>query len=195
MFRRSLVIIPFVAAVAISIPFLGADNASGSYSLGPWNVEPGHYGLVVLWNVAIKSWLSVQALIILSSTTRLPDLLWGMRGLGMPKVMVLIMSFMYRYIFVLGDEVLRMRRARDSRNFGGRKLWQWRTIGNMVGSLFVRSYERGERVYSAMLARGFDGDVRCLNPVRLKIYDVCFGAAAIGAIAAVGIVPRYLVLA
>lgn len=189
---RSLVVIPFVAVVAVSIPFLDADSASGSYSLGPWQVEPSHYGVVVLWNVAVKSWLSVQALTVLSSTTRLPDLLWGMRGLGMPKVMTLIMSFMYRYIFVLGDELLRMRRARNSRNFGGRKLWQWKTIGNMVGSLFVRSYERGERVYAAMLARGFTGEMRRISPLRLKAYDICCGVAAFGAVAAVGAVPRCL---
>jgi cobalt/nickel transport system permease protein len=192
---RSLVIVPFAVVVAVSIPFLGRDGTGGSYSLGPWEVEASRYGLVVLWNVLIKSWLSVQMLTVLSSTTKLPDLLWGMRGLGMPKVMIVIMSFMYRYIFVLGDELLRMRRARDSRNFGGRRLWQWKTIGNMIGSLFIRSYERGERVYAAMLARGFDGEVRCLSPLRLRAIDVYCGVASLGAIVAVEVVPRCLSLA
>ena len=187
---RSLVIIPFIAVVAVSIPFLGRDAAEGGYNLGPWQIEASHYGVVVLWNVAVKSWLSVQALTVLASTTTFLDLLRGLRGLGVPKAMVMIISFMYRYLFVLVDEVSRMRRARDSRNFGGRKLWQWKTIGNMIGSLFIRSYERGERVHLAMLARGFTGEVRYLTESRLRTIDICLGAAFLCLIAIINVVPR-----
>jgi len=95
----------------------------------------------------------------------------------MPRVMVMILSFMYRYIFVLVDEAMRMRQARDSRNFGGSRLWQMRTIGNMIGTLFIRSYERGERVYAAMLARGFDGQSRTLDRLNFRPTDACFGIA------------------
>lgn len=93
----------------------------------------------------------------------------------MPRVMIMILSFMYRYIFVLVDEVMRMRQARDSRNFGGKRLWQLRTIGNMIGTLFIRSYERGERVYAAMLARGFDGHSRTLDRLNFRQADAYFG--------------------
>ena len=93
----------------------------------------------------------------------------------MPGVMVMILSFMYRYIFLLVDEVIRMRQARDSRNFGGKRLWQIRTIGNMIGTLFIRSYERGERVYAAMVARGFDGQTRTLDSLNFRRADACFG--------------------
>ena len=82
---------------------------------------------------------------------------------------------MYRYIFVLVDEILRMKQARDSRNFGGNRLWQLRTIGNMIGTLFIRSYERGERVYAAMLARGYVGRTRTLNRLNFRLADVYFG--------------------
>ena len=84
---------------------------------------------------------------------------------------------MYRYVFVLVDEMLRMRRARDSRNFGGGRRRQLKTIGNMIGTLFIRSYERGERIYAAMLSRGFDGKVRSLRQLRFKRADAYFGAA------------------
>ena len=93
----------------------------------------------------------------------------------MPRVMIMILSFMYRYIFVLVDEVMRMRQARDSRNFGGSRLWHLKTIGNMTGTLFIRSYERGERVYAAMLARGFDGHSRTLDRLNFSQADAYFG--------------------
>ena len=88
----------------------------------------------------------------------------------------MILSFMYRYIFILVDEVMRMKQARDSRNFGGSRLWHVRTIGRMTGTLFIRSYERGERVYTAMLARGFSGQSRTLNQLSLKPADAYFSA-------------------
>ena len=68
-----------------------------------------------------------------------------------------------------------MKQARDSRNFGGKRLWQMRTIGNMIGTLFIRSYERGERVYAAMLARGFNGQSRTLDRLNFGQADAYFG--------------------
>ena len=87
----------------------------------------------------------------------------------------MILSFMYRYLFVLVDETMRMKQARDSRNFGGGRLWQIRTIGNMIGTLFIRSYERGERIYAAMVARGFDGQTQTLDCLNFRRADACFG--------------------
>ncbi|MEW6188716.1 MAG: energy-coupling factor transporter transmembrane component T [Actinomycetota bacterium] len=97
-----------------------------------------------------------------------------MEKLKIPKVMILILSFMYRYIFVLVDEVMRMKRARDSRNFGGHKTWQIKTIGNMIGTLFMRTYERAERVYVAMVSRGFSGEIKTLDNLHLTVRDFCF---------------------
>jgi cobalt/nickel transport system permease protein len=164
--RRMLVVLPFVMVVAVFLPFF--QKGGGSYNLGPLSVS-GH-GLMVLWNVAAKSTLSVLAVILLSSTTPFPDLVKGMRRLRLPELLTSLLSFTYRYIFVLTDEVQRMRRARDSRGWSGRWLWQARTIGHMVATLFLRSYERGERVYAAMLARGYDGSL----PL---IYDYAFREA------------------
>ena len=127
------------------------------------------------WNILVKAWLSILSLILLTSTTKLSNLLKGLEQLRLPRVMVMILSFMYRYLFVLVDEVMRMRQARDSRNFGGGRLWQIRTIGNMIGTLFIRSYERGERVYAAMVARGFDGQTRTLESSSFRQLDAYFG--------------------
>ena len=173
--KRSLVVMPFVLMIAIFIPFIKEGEVAGSYNIWLWQVSVTYTGLQVLWNVLIKAWLSILSLIWLTSTTKLPNLLQGLEQLGMPRVMVMILSFMYRYIFVVVDEVMRMRQARDSRDFGGKRLWQLRTIGNMIGTLFIRSYERGERVYAAMLARGFDGHSRTLDRLNFSQADAYFG--------------------
>jgi len=173
--KRSLVIMPFVLMIAIFIPFFKEGEVAGSYNIWLWQVSVTYTGLQVLWNVLIKAWLSILSSILLTSTTKLANLLKGLEQLRMPKVMVMLLSFMYRYIFVLVDEVMRMKQARDSRNFGGSRLWQMRTIGNMIGTLFIRSYERGERVYAAMLARGFDGHSRTLDRLNFRQVDAYFG--------------------
>jgi len=173
--KRSLVIIPFVLFIGIFIPFLRPGDATGSYNIWIWDVS--NSGLVILWGVVIKSWLSVICLILLTATTRFTELLNGLEQLYFPKIMIMILSFMYRYIFVLVDEVIRMKQARDSRNFGGRQLQWLKTIGNMVGTLFIRSYERGERVYAAMVARGFEGQMRTLSRLRFRMADLYFAAA------------------
>ena len=87
----------------------------------------------------------------------LSQLIKGMEKLGSPKIFTMLTSFMYRYSFILIDEMYRMKRARDSRCFGGRWFWQTKVIGHMIGTLFLRSFHRGERVYLAMLSRGYHG--------------------------------------
>jgi len=173
--KRSLVIVPFVLFIAIFIPFLKPGEVAGSYNIWAWQVS--YSGLIILWNVVIKAWLSILTLIVLSATTKFSELLKGLEQLRLPKVMVMILSFMYRYIFVLVEEVIRMKQARDSRSFGGKRTWQLKTIGNMVGTLFLRSYERGERVYGAMVARGFEGQTRTLSRPRFRMADLYFAVA------------------
>jgi len=166
---------PFVLMIAIFIPFIKEGEVAGSYNIWLWQVSVTYTGLQVLWNVLIKAWLSILSLTWLTSTTKLTNLLKGLEQLGMPRVMVMILSFMYRYIFVLVDEVMRLRQARDSRDFGSKRLRQLGTVGNMIGTLFIRSYERGERVYAAMLARGFDGHSRTLDRLNFSQADAYFG--------------------
>ncbi len=184
--KRALVIIPFVLLIAIFIPFFKEGEVAGSYNLWQWEVKVTYSGLIVLWNVTIKAWLSILSMIVLSSTTKFTELLNGLQRLGMPSIMVMILSFMYRYMFVLVDEVIRMRRARDCRNFGGKRLWQLKTIGNMVGTLFLRSYERGERVYAAMVARGFEGQTRTLTNLRFQAVDLYYATGFAVALAFIG---------
>ncbi|MCJ7604613.1 MAG: cobalt ECF transporter T component CbiQ [Dehalococcoidales bacterium] len=188
--KRSLVVIPFVLLIAVFVPFFKDGEIMAGFSIGSWDIAISRQGLETFGGILAKAWLSILALIMLTATTRVSDLLRGLERLRLPRIMVMILSFMYRYIFVLVDEVMRMKQARDSRNFGGRRLWQIRTIGTMTGTLFIRSYERGERIYLAMLARGYDGHARSINPLGFKTLDILFIAgfgAAVVALSTVAI--------
>ena len=164
--KRTLVIIPFVLLIAVFVPFVNKDQN----------------GWVIFWNVVIKSTLAVFATIMLSSTTKFHKLLKGFELLKFPKILIMILSFMYRYIFILVDEAQRMERARNSRYFGGEYLRQVKIICNIIGLLFIRAYERGERVYQSMSARGFDGNIITINKLKYTITDIYFYIIFIGII-------------
>jgi cobalt/nickel transport system permease protein len=161
--RRSFVALPFVLA-ALAVPFtIPGSTVFKLPGLG-WAIsEPG---LIRFASILARSWLAVQSAILLTVTTRFPDLLFGLGALRIPHLIISTVGFMYRYLFVLADEALRMMRARTARSvrIPGRPkppiLWQGRTTGMMVGSLFLRALERSERVYAAMLSRGYDGRMR-----------------------------------
>jgi cobalt/nickel transport system permease protein len=155
--KKVLMILPFVFFIALSIPFMKRDAGGVEYPLGILGISVSQGGLWILWNVMVKACLSIFSILLLYSTTPFPKLIKGMEALHVPNIFTVLFSFMYRYSFIVTDEIQRMKRARDSRGFGGRWLWQAKTIGHMVGTLFLRSFHRGERVYRAMLSRGYDG--------------------------------------
>lgn len=172
--KRSLVILPFVLLVALFIPFLG-QGTGGSYNLG--FVSVSRTAPLVFVNLLIKAWLSILVMILLSASTPFALLLKGLEELKVPAVFIALLSFIYRYAAVIQDELTKVKRARDSRGFGGAYSYQLKVIGQMLGSFFIRSYERSERVYQAMAARGFDGTARTLERHELSAYDLVFGAA------------------
>jgi cobalt/nickel transport system permease protein len=170
--RRAFVALPFaLAALPLLVTVKGAPLLS--IPVGPWLLSVSMAGLERFVSIALKSWLSVQMAILLTATTPLPDLLVAMRALRLPKLLVAILGLMWRYLGVLGDEAMRMIRAREARSgswnerSGGTLGWRAGVTGNMAGSLFLRGYERSERIYNAMLARGYDGTIRSfpLRPV------------------------------
>jgi cobalt/nickel transport system permease protein len=174
--KRSLAIVPFVIMIAIFVPFFREGEIAYNFQVGMIHANVTYEGILVLETILIKAWLSILSLIWLTSVTRVTSLLRALRRLHFPGVLVMIISFMYRYLFVIVDETLRMKQARDCRSFGGNRLRQLRSIGSIIGTLFVRSYERSERVYFAMAARGFDGETRTLDGLVLKKADIVFGA-------------------
>jgi cobalt/nickel transport system permease protein len=172
--KRSLVIFPFVIAVAIFMPFFKQGQVVAGWDIGSWHIAITYEGLAVLVNVIVRSWLCILCLIVLSSSTRFEQLLNGMYRLRVPHVFVQITSFMYRYMFVLVDQAMRMQMARDSRNYGLNRGNIFKTMGNMIGMLFIRSYERAERIYAAMLSRGYYGEIIVVNQLRFRLPDACF---------------------
>ncbi len=114
-------------------------------------------GLAAAGGLLAKATRSVLAATVLAATTEPRALLRGMERLGLPTVLVQILMFMIRYADVVGGELRRMRVARESRGFRARHLGSLRVLGPAAGSLFIRSYERGERVHLAMLSRGYTG--------------------------------------
>lgn len=182
---RSLIALPFVLAAVTAI-FARTGQPLYTLSLFGWNLTATDRGLVAFVSIVLKSWLSVQMATLLAATTRFPDLLRAMRSLRVPKTLTAIALFMYRYIFVLVDEAARLQRARDARSAdpdgrgGGTAAWRAKVLGGMVGNLFVRSYERSERVYSAMLSRGYKGEILTLEAPPLRKRDLATAATFVG---------------
>ena len=191
--KRLLLVIPFVFLVALSIPFLPSDGeTAGSISFGIGQLDISSHGLTVFQNVMLKAFSGVMALSIVSATTPFPDFLKALEALRIPKIFTMLAGFTYRYIFVLIDEVIRMKRARDSRLYGGKWLWHAKVIGQMIGTLFLRSYERGERVYVAMVSRGYNGIYPSTLKSRLKSSDIAFASAMITLLAVIRIGSQWI---
>lgn len=147
-----------VEFVFIGVVILGTLFRGGGDVLWAWGrLQITTEGLTVLGSVSLKACLSLVMLNILTLTTSIPALLQALVALRTPPLLVAILASMYRYIAVLFDEFNSMRRAAISRNLMGSSRWQRLVVGNMMGSLFIRTYERGERVYQAMLSRGYEG--------------------------------------
>jgi cobalt/nickel transport system permease protein len=168
--KRSFVALPF-ALVAVSAIFSPLGRPLVEWNLGFITLAPTDFGLIRFVSILLRSWLSVQMAILLVATTQFPDLIHAFEHLRLPRVLTTIIAFLYRYLFVLSNEALRILRARDARSAGlpgikggGSLQWRAKTTGSMAGQLFLRSYERSDRIYNAMISRGYTGHIRTLNP-------------------------------
>ena len=150
---RSLVEIPFVL-FAFLMPFFGTGSQVNLLGLDLY--ESG------IWagaGIVAKGTIGVVTAIVLSASTSVRDLLGGLEKLRVPAPLVSIATSMLRYLNVINDELTRMKIARESRGFEESGLKSWKILAQTVGALFIRSYERGERVYLAMLSRGYAGSM------------------------------------
>jgi cobalt/nickel transport system permease protein len=151
--KRALIEIPFIF-FAVLMPFFGTGER---FELGPLNLYRD--GLLAGLSIVAKGTLGVLSAVILSTTTTAREILRGLERLRLPTIMVQIASFMLRYVNVISDEMERMKIARESRGFDATGVKHWKVIATSAAALFIRSYERGERVHLAMLSRGFDGEL------------------------------------
>jgi cobalt/nickel transport system permease protein len=155
---RMLVELPFVM-FALLMPFL-----SGGPTTTWFGLTLSQAGLWSAFNVLVKATLGVITSILLAATTDLRAMLAGLQRLRLPGLLVQIMTFMLRYAELVVGELRRMRIARESRGFTARDLRQAPVVARAAGTMFVRTYERGERVHLAMLARGYTGVMPLLEP-------------------------------
>jgi cobalt/nickel transport system permease protein len=149
--KRATIELPFVL-LAIVLPFAGGGERVTWLDLS-LSVD----GLYGAWNIFIKGTLGVLAALLLAASTTMRDLLLGLDRLHCPRVFTQIATFMLRYLDILVDDARRMRIARLSRGYDPRFLWQVKALAVGLGALFLRAYERGERVYLAMMSRGYTG--------------------------------------
>ncbi|WP_030171043.1 cobalt ECF transporter T component CbiQ [Spirillospora albida] len=157
--RRTAIEVPFVA-FALLMPFVATGEKTTV--LGLWLSESGLWSA---WDILAKGTLGVVASILLAATTEPRLLLLGLDRLRMPQLLTQIATFMLRYGDVVAAELGRMRVARASRGFEARDVRATGVLAKSVGALFLRSYERGERVHLAMVSRGYDGRMPLLDDV------------------------------
>lgn len=153
---RLTTIIPFVL-FALVLPFIGTGERTEVVGLA-LSID----GLWSMWNILAKATVGASVSILLAATTEVPDILKGLTRLRVPVVLTSIASFMIRYLEVIAGELGRMRVAMTARGYSPGWIGQAKPIASSAGALFIRSYERGERVYDAMLARGFTGTMPAL---------------------------------
>ena len=171
-FKQILLVSPFVLVLALSCPLYDRTPAAVSFGPFSWQISMGWMRCFVILG---KFVVTMLALIGLVSTTRFSDLLAGLQKLGLPRLLIIQLGFLYRYIFVLIDRahhILRARAGRKLRNLGFKR--ELRTAASMLGSLFIRSIDTAEHISIAMQARGFDGNWRTISKLKVRRYDLIF---------------------
>lgn len=149
--KRMVVETPFVV-FAVLMPFIAHGPRVDVLGL-----SLSESGLLSAWGLLAKGTLGVIAGLMLAATTTPQELVHGLERLRLPQQLVQIMAFMVRYLEVVTDEMRRMAVARASRGFEARNPLHWPVLARSVGALFIRSFERGERVHLAMVSRGYTG--------------------------------------
>lgn len=167
--KKLILVAPFAVLIGIFNPLLDPETLM---RLGPIEVSGGWVSFL---SILLRFVLTVGAALILIATTSFPGVCMALERLGAPKAFAIQLLFLYRYIFVLTDEAVRLARSRSLRSFHcrGREM---RVYANLIGQLLLRTLERAQRIHRAMLSRGFDGDIRILRPMRIRTPEVLFTA-------------------
>ncbi|MGK7954287.1 MAG: cobalt ECF transporter T component CbiQ [Crocosphaera sp.] len=168
LFSRVIIEFAFVGVVLLGTLFRPDGDVIWSWGI----LQITTTGVIVLGSVTTKVILSLLMLNVLIITTAIPDLFQALLALKMPPLLVAIMASMYRYIDVLNREFTAMKRAAISRNLMSNGKMIRSVMGNAIGSLFIRSYERGELIYQAMLSRGYQGVSATSEKLRYENRDI-----------------------
>jgi cobalt/nickel transport system permease protein len=166
-FRKVVIVSPFAIFIGIFNPLLDSGQVAIFQGL---SISAGWFSF---FSILIKFSLTVSTALLLVATTSFPNVCHASRQLGIPSVFVSQLSFLYRYIFVLMEETMRIVRARDMRSYGTSGTGM-RVFIRITGILFIRTIERAERIYNAMLSRGFQGDMPSSKRFHIKTGDIIF---------------------
>lgn len=153
LFRKLIFVSPFLLCVGIFNPIF---DTSPMLDLGPFHLSAGWVSFLV---ITLKAVISVSASTLLFEALPFEEIAAGLRSLKVPNAFVVQLLFLHRYLFVLAEEAQSMRMARDLKSFGGRGTGISATVG-LLGTLFLRTLDRSQRIHQCMLSRGFDGTVR-----------------------------------
>jgi cobalt/nickel transport system permease protein len=171
--RKIVLVSPFILTLVVFSYFYDRTPVRwGEY------VVPG--GRLTALAITLRFVFCAAALIALVSTTRFPHLLKGFEKLGMPALLVNQLRFLYRYLYLLIDQVMHIRLARRARDAGrGSIRGRWKSNAGLIGVLFTRTYDQAERTYQAMLVRGYDGTIHLAEPLRWRAGDTLFMTASL----------------
>lgn len=165
--RRVLIVSPFALFIGIFNPFLDTEPF---VRLGLITVTGGWVSFL---SIMLRFSLTVSAALILISVTGFNAICRALEKLWIPKIFVMQLMFLYRYIFVLGDEAIRMNRARLLRSFSDSTM-TFGVFKNFIGYLLLRTLDRAQRIHMAMYCRGFNGTIRLINPLRIGAAGLFF---------------------
>jgi len=175
-FKQILLVSPFILVLALSCPFYDRNPVTTAFGPFVWHISTGW---LRCFSILGKFVVTMMSLIALVSTTRFADLLTALQKLALPKLLIIQLGFLYRYIFVLIDRahhILRARSGRKLRNLGFKT--EFKTAASMLGSLFIRSIDTAEHINIAMQARGFDGKWHSLSRLQFRRCDLLFALAS-----------------
>ena len=170
--KKVIFISPFAIFIGIFNPLLDTDVI-----LTPFGI-PISGGWISFFSIVIKFILTVSTALLLIAVTSFPGICEGLERLKLPRLFIIQLLFLYRYLFVLLEETLRIVRAREARSFGKRGK-EIKTFIRLISILLLRTLERSERIYQAMLARGFRGEIRVHKSYNLRLQDIIFGVVSV----------------
>ena len=181
-FGRHVMVMMFSAIIVLPLLFITPGTQFVLFSVGPWIIGITFEGAYRAMIFVMRIWTCIAALSLLTLSTRFSVLLHGMQQLRLPSLFISLTALTYRYIFLFTDEAYRMGLAREARTVKKERivtLRTWRTLSSMIGTLFIRAYERGEKVYQTMLARGYTGKFHLLSKLKVGVKDFGFSVGLI----------------
>ncbi|MCE5193916.1 MAG: cobalt ECF transporter T component CbiQ [Nitrospiraceae bacterium] len=165
--KKVLIVSPFVILVGIFNPILDKREMYQIFGISL------SAGWVSFFSIILKFFLAITSALLLIATTSFPRVCYGLRKLGVPQIFISQMLFLYRYMFVLADETMKIIRGREMRTFEKNKI-NIKAFAQMISIIFIRTLERAERIYKAMLARGFNGEINIERKYKFNSYDMLF---------------------